>query len=114
MKEISKFLVEHWEVIGSGLLAIISVIVAAIKKRPSADVLRDTVYGYIGLFMASDINYAETHFDDGEQKKFYVINEAIKFVGKKMVLDEQVIVKIRDTVGPVIEAFLSTPTKKGK
>lgn len=112
MQEVWQFLVDNWKLIAGGLLALLSLIISIFRKRPKVD----SVLGYIEKVICDEIPslicYAEKHIQNGEDKKLWVMRQALHILETFIVLDENAKMKARNCFDNAIELYLNTPQKK--
>lgn len=98
--------------IGSGLLAIISVVVAALKKRPIANDLFDQINSVFGLFGSSVIVEAEKSGKTGPEKLQIALDRLIYDLKRYIKLSSDDEAFARVVFERKIEGALETPRKK--
>lgn len=114
MEQFSQFLVNHWDLISSAVILLISVIFYIIKKRPlSLDEFQsalDELYRNLPYF----IQYAE-RFVGKDFKKEYVLERSVRFVSDKIgrALTDKETAKVIAGAEYTLEEILDCPTKKG-
>lgn len=110
--KIVTFLVDNWQLLTSALLCLISLIVAIVRKRPAVNSVLQYIEAVITDELPSLIVYAEKNLNDGEDKKLWVLKQAMIALEKYIVLDENAKIKARNCFDTAIEMILSTPQKK--
>lgn len=101
------FLVEHWQLILSGLLAVISVVVAILRKKP-VNSLDAEIYK---LVVNAILKTEAEDFDDPKIKLAYAVQLVLDWLRVKYPgLDAK---RYASMITYRIEEILYTPTKKG-
>lgn len=105
--QVLEFLQDNWRWIVSVGLTLISVIIVLVKKKTKVvdGVLTDTFKQ-----LPSFINKAEELFPDGQDKQTYVLAMALDYYLSNGGLGESSL--ITDIIASMLEAILTTPTKK--
>lgn len=113
--QIVEFLRDYWSYISSGILVLLSVILAIIKNRPSAkDVLLTAVRNVL-TYIPTLVCMAEERGESGNAKKEYVLCTALDLVEEKIGRDltEVECKRFYKCLSGYIETILDCPTKKG-
>ena len=107
MQEVYKFIASHYQILGSAIVFVISLVFLIVKKKPV-----HSVYESILLSCISAVLYVERLPDlKGSDK----LNAAIVYVYDelKRTYPELDITKYKNTIVSCIELILETPQKKG-
>lgn len=110
MKE---FLLNYWQLLLAGCLALLSVIVGLIRKKPITNVLAQVVANLLEV-LPSLIVSAEGSGAEGSIKLQAVIQAALslcqQWLGRKLTADETSY--LSSLIENAVESILTTPTKK--
>ena len=103
------FILEHWRAIFDLVVLLIAVILFIVKKKPVKVI--DSVTDFLYKLLPALINKVERP-GEGEQKKNEVISLALYFLSQSFPgVDVNQYVSL---IEKIIEAYLSTPNKKGE
>ena len=112
MKEFGEFLVENWQPLVAGLLAVISFICALVRKKPSAWSLSDYVRLIEAQFLPTYIIDAEQSGFSGNRKKEIVLSKCMKALKGFIRCDDKQLDSAYVQFADALEVILSTPRKK--
>lgn len=108
MDQVLVFLSDNWKWLLEIVLAIASILIVILRKKVK---VYESVKEYILSMLPYYINFAESLYDSGFDKKTFVYDAIVAFLkGKFGNFDES---KYVDFIKDSIESILSTPQKKG-
>lgn len=114
MEELKEFIIKNWQLLASALLFIIATIIGIIRMKKKGMTFQEACSSVLMEQLPIFISLAENKGGTGEQKRVYVLNEALNYCAKKIgrPLTQTESDMIISYATEKIELILATPQKK--